>query len=211
MNYRYKYEKYKHKYLQLKNKNNQMGGVVETKSNKQLVGNFMIESGEIVAKDPGYDIMEGSIFSDIIIPVQNGTWDGYIKYFSDEKKDNPRISELMIYNQNFKDKINDPWIQLTDVDVDTGQAGFFDLKHFRNDQDVNETHKMPTYIELNDEHGQKWYAMCCQMTYDEKTKESKAGVVPFGIVSSSGYGDGSYNVCGIKNDNKFIALKMSFE
>ena len=195
MNYKHKYEKYKNKYLQLKNnKNNQKGGNENSKLNGQLVGNFVIESGEIAAKDPGYDIMEGGMFSDMIISVQNGIWEGYIKYFPDEKKDNPRINELMVYNQIFKNKINDnnKWLQVTTVDVDTGQAGFFDLKHFRNDQDVNKTHKIPSYIELHDddEKGQKWYAMCCAMTYDETTKESKAGIVPFGIVSSSGYGDG---------------------
>jgi len=65
-----------------------------------------------------------------------------------------------------------------EVGVDSGQAGVFDLSHYWNDSVAPEV--APEEV---------WYSMCCAVTLSE----CSAGVVPFGAVSSSGYGDGGYD------------------
>lgn len=193
-----KYIKYKQRYMQTTHI--QHGGC-------KLVGSFVIESGQVVAKDPGYNIMNGSIFSDMIIPVENGTWNTYIKYSTEQIF---RISELIVCNQKFEDKIkNGKWKKITEVDVDTGQAGIFDVKYFRDDSVVDSTFKLASYVKIIDK-GDKWYSMCCATTYDEKIKNYLGGAIPFGAVSSSGYGDGTYNVYGISVGKNIVALQIVF-
>ncbi len=198
--YHEKYCEYKQKYLQLKK---QTGG----KSNGLIfIGKFMIESGKLLVKDPGYEIIDGRAFSDKIITITNGVWNAYIKRDID---DNTRISELIIYYDNFKDNKLNNWKQITTVDVDTGQAGFFDYTHFRNDMDIDSSQNLARYVKIKDK-GDKWYAMCCAITYDDKNKTFNSGVIPFGAVASSGYGDGLYDVFGIKLNNKLVGLKIVF-
>jgi hypothetical protein len=93
------------------------------------------------------------------------------------------------------------WEELDiDVVVDSGQAGIFDLEHYFDDSVIEEEPKFDC------DHN-KWYRACCEQTL---TKMS-AGIISFGVVSSSGYGDGSYIVNIIKNnDGKIIAIKIDF-
>jgi hypothetical protein len=55
--------------------------------------------------------------------------------------------------------------------------------------------------------GDAWYGACCHLTLGEENW----GVLPNGVVSSSGYGDGSYAVTGIKNDEgEYVAFCIVF-
>jgi len=72
------------------------------------------------------------------------------------------------------------------VGVDSGQAGFFDPAHAgKDDEAVEPFADLSTKEPLG-----RWYLMCCARTL---TKPG-VGLVPFGVVSSSGMGDGGYEV-----------------
>ena len=59
-----------------------------------------------------------------------------------------------------------------------------------------------------DRDGEQWYHACCKITLD---KPENWGVLPNGVVSSSGLGDGSYDVYGIKNaEGEYVAFRVVF-
>ena len=68
--------------------------------------------------------------------------------------------------------------------VDSGQAGFYVLESYRNDDIGTWSFNNP-----DDLIGEGWYSACCDQTC---YTDERAGLVPGGVVSSSGYGDGGY-------------------
>jgi hypothetical protein len=59
-----------------------------------------------------------------------------------------------------------------------------------------------------DRSGDIWYQACCKITLDNT---ESWGVLPNGVVSSSGFGDGSYDVYGIKDAyGEYIAFRVVF-
>ena len=68
--------------------------------------------------------------------------------------------------------------------VDFGLAGLFDDAHYQADT-VFDGMKEPEH-----DFGDLWYNHACDITLSRM----QAGVMPFGVVSSSGFGDGGY-VC----------------
>lgn len=70
-----------------------------------------------------------------------------------------------------------------EVGVDSGQAGIFDDKHY---QDNSVFDGMPA-AEFNADNS--WYSHCCDITMSPLG----AGVLPYGVVSGSGDGDGVYD------------------
>jgi hypothetical protein len=70
------------------------------------------------------------------------------------------------------------------VGVDSGQAGIFDASNYRND---NVIVGMPENAHICGKLD-KFYGACCDVTLGDVG----AGVIPFGFVSSSGWGDGGY-------------------
>ena len=80
-------------------------------------------------------------------------------------------------------QMKDGWLeQPIDVGVDSGQAGFYDEAFY---QDNSIFKGMP---EPEHDYGDLWYNHACDITLSEMS----AGVMPYGVVSSSGFGDGSY-------------------
>ena len=94
-----------------------------------------------------------------------------------------------------KTELDSTW-QLADIDVgvDSGQAGFFDVaeyaKALEDRTDGSRADKANSKFEA-------FYDSVCNLTLDDKS----FGVVPFGCVSSSGYGDGGYNCYVRRNDH----------
>ena len=70
--------------------------------------------------------------------------------------------------------------QSFEVGVDSGQAGFFDDAFYQNDT-VFEELPAPGFAI-----GDLWYRHVCDITLSKMS----AGVLPYGAVSSSGFGDG---------------------
>lgn len=81
-----------------------------------------------------------------------------------------------------------------DVGVDSGQAGFFDLAKYAlslADKDDSRSRR-----ESKDSVFEAFYDSVCNLTLDDKS----FGTLQFGTVSSSGYGDGSYNCYARRDD-----------
>lgn len=76
-----------------------------------------------------------------------------------------------------------------DIGVDSGQCGIFDFDHYRNDM---ESYDLPLAFGPNwaSEPGDDWYQRMCSLTLEG----IGWGVFPHGMNSSSGYGDGSYDL-----------------
>ena len=76
----------------------------------------------------------------------------------------------------------------------TGQAGFFDDAFYQNDT-VFEDLPAPGFAI-----GDLWYRHVCDITLSKMS----AGVLPYGAVSSSGFGDGGYTCYTHADENGVI-------
>ena len=148
------------------------------------VGFFKIESGKAMISDPCYDRnvkCHGSLI------VKNGLWNAFVE-LSDEYSWGKRVAELRCEHENHRD-IN-PWIKADfEVGVVSGQAGVFDDKYYKDVKVVaNMTDAQRMCPDKKVCADDPWYSFCCDRTLSQQ----HAGVIPFGAVSSSGFGDGGY-------------------
>lgn len=165
------------------------------------VGTFEIETGVVRVTDPCYDRdvwCSGSLenvktgkwnaFANI---SYNGMWDGMVK-------------ELCV--SHIEHRNNGSWETAPfEVGVDSGQAGVFDDKYYKDDNIVKDVARINDVEAICKD--EPWYSICCDRTLSEK----RVGVIPFGAVSSSGFGDGGYKAFFQKNkDGKIDAIKIIF-
>ena len=173
--------------------------------------NFKIESNRMVLSDPCYEHPKnGGTWCQGIANVVNGIWE------ADIEKIDGRISKLYAYNLNAA--IDDPTIKSRiekfggtplpiTGGVDSGQFGFFDYNMYRNDESAKDLTKADFGDDFDINEGDSWYRACCELTLSDEAW----GTIPFGVVSRTGYGDGSYQVTGIKNSNsEYVALSIIF-
>jgi hypothetical protein len=175
---------------------------------------FDVTSGKMVCSDPCYEL--GTWCQGVVDNVKNGKWDAGIAT-SDEGSWGERISHLWVYHIDAVAK--NPKIlreieqfngyQLAfDFGVDSGQFGFFDFANYRNDESAKDYKKYDFGHDFSmKESGDDWYRAVCHLTLGE----GSWGVLPNGAVSSSGYGDGSYAVVGIKDDSgEWVAFCVEY-
>lgn len=94
------------------------------------------------------------------------------------------------------------------VGVDSGQAGIFSRESYRNDKHPIEKGGYDFELTLRDGDGDEWYEKMCQRTLDV----SHWGLYDEGVVSSSGFGDGSYPLYVlITEDDKVVGFCIDFE
>lgn len=87
--------------------------------------------------------------------------------------------------------------------VDSGQGGIFEVESFNTDEIVIDCKK----YDFGNSHSEFYKAM----GYITLTETDIAGVYPKGAVSSSGYGDGSYNIYVVRNkDREIVAVALAF-
>ena len=85
----------------------------------------------------------------------------------------------------------------THVGVDSGQAGFFDLEPFAAQSATEEENGG---YNQDTEHG-KFYRSICEQTNEDA---EQFAVVPFGAASSSGYGDGGYDLYVLRDKDGLV-------
>ena len=174
---------------------------------------FNVTSGKMVCSDPCYVIPTWC--QGVIDNVKNGKWEAGIST-TDQGVWGERISHLWVYN--LEAVINNPSIK-KDIEVfkgylfpdvfgvDSGQFGFFDFDNYRNDESAKELNKHDFGDDYDTESGDEWYRACADLTLATESW----GVLPFGVVSSSGFGDGSYKVKGIEDDKgEWVAFCVEF-
>lgn len=164
------------------------------------IGNFDVVSGKITISDPCYkDGLE--------IGVKNGKWE--VDAELQDHDNNTNVFGLIALHQDSSNTKDVQWQLFDGVPVDSGQAGIYDSAHYRDDSVIKETPKFLRLLTDKKEEGLRWYAANCDLTLSRE--EIQAGVLPFGCVSSSGYGDGVYDVYISKNENdEVVSIKISF-
>ena len=170
------------------------------------IGTFEVKSGKVRISDPCYEL--DTWCAGTINKVRKGVWQAEV-IKSDEGSWGNRCAVLLAYHKDFTVDHDDGRFinQDIDVGVDSGQAGIFDLKHFKDDGIVANVERVGGEPICADE---PWYSICCDRTLSEEG----AGIIPFGCVSSSGYGDGSY-ICSTITDTynpkcEVVAIKIDF-
>ena len=150
------------------------------------LGSFKV-ADKIVVTDPCYEYGEvGTVILDNVLAE---------KYIATAEVENHRICALYISHANFKKDILESE-RVGNIAVDSGQAGFFDLDFFRTNQGGE-------FGDLN-----SFYGLACSITLSP----NQAGVIKNrGVVSSSGFGDGCYDVYVCKNEvGEIVAASLFF-
>lgn len=166
---------------------------------------FEIVSGTILVSDPCYE--KDGFLQLKLENVRKGFWTMSTDR-TDEGSWGKRVAELICLANNSN---GDCWECAGAIGVDSGQAGIFDEKHYRDDAAVvGQTllHEDSPIIWVNKD-GDDWYNLCCDKTLHKEYEGG--GVIPFGAVSSSGFGDGQYDVFVRKNaKGEITGVKIVF-
>lgn len=145
------------------------------------IGEFEVTGDVLTVSDPCYE--PGTWCMGHILDVKPGMWEAHIGMCHDKRWGN-RVAYLAAYHKNCPDKkLLTEYSAPFEVGVDSGQAGIFDRAHY---QDASVVAPLPDPIDNTD----PWYSACCHQTLET---EHRAGVIPYGVVSRSGMGDGGYS------------------
>ena len=140
------------------------------------LGEFQNISGEMVMSDPCYE--KGIWCAALLKNVMRGTWRvEAIK--SDDGEWGVRVAVLRAIHESYSGEYFDLGPELG---VDSGQLGIYDASHYHDDSVFSEPSKFGACGK------DEWYGHNCDITLDAP----QAGIIPYGCVSCSGYGDGSY-------------------
>jgi hypothetical protein len=102
----------------------------------QSIGNFIIESGKIIVSDPCYETRGGN-WQSLFENVKKGEWKAYI-IETDGSSWGVRVGEIFAIHSDYElDDIN--WNRGSTIGVDSGQAGIYDLKYYKDDKCVSGT------------------------------------------------------------------------
>lgn len=147
------------------------------------IGSFQVTSGAVVVTDPCYEEDENSSNR---IEVPNGTYNAYVDVVGNEitRGWGNRVANLIIMKSGYAPetyKAHQVIDATFEVGVDSGQAGVFDASkvHLTNSED---------------------YDSWCSLS----SSKNHSGVMSYGAVSSSGYGDGGYRCCILKNSSGVV-------
>lgn len=153
---------------------------------------FVVTSGELRVTDPCYD--PDTWCAGTLTNVRNGIWQAHVGYHESDYGWGTRVAYLHIVNiegeRHFdhKAEFDSTWENSgIHVGVDSGQAGFFDGETFR-------------AVCSGEAVKDKFYREVCDLTLDDK----QWGVHAAGCVSSSGYGDGSYECLVRRVDGQVV-------
>jgi len=153
--------------------------------NRIPIGLFECVTGRFAISDPCYETdvwCRGELDN-----IKKGTWKADVGT-CDCGEWGIRVGLLITTHENFNEDAEGDLTEHTaqfEVGVDSGQAGIFDAQYYRDDS-VFPADKSP---ESEFDAADRWYDFCCDAT----AQEHNAGVIPYGAVSSSGFGDGGYD------------------
>jgi len=150
-------------------------------------------SGKVVVSDPCYDRDVWCMITDLAVkPGQYRAW----VILSDEKNWGERVAALIVVHEDSLHEKIRLWQPVEGtLGVDSGQCGIFDDSVYPCDGDHPD--------------GQSLYRECCKTTLADE----QAGPVQDsqGVVSSSGYGDGSYLLSAFMHKGERVALMIDYD
>ena len=167
-------------------------------------------SEEVMVSDPCYQV--STWCQHVLTNVLQGYYQPFCK-IQDEGSWGERNAILLVVHENHQfDDLKWEMVEDATIGVDSGQAGIFSLPTYRNnDHIMTQEHPQDgtwTYGEMGTDDGDKFYDLMCGLTIN--TKDGWGGY-DSGVVSSSGYGDGSYDLYVAKNnDGKIVGISIVF-
>lgn len=167
---------------------------------KEELGVFNVKGDKIIATDPCYEKDSDSNY--VINNCMPGVWRAVAVLTDDTEGWGCRVSYLMISRENFESFQTKEETVCDIIGVDSGQAGFFDYNLYPAGEKENGGFNDP----VND--FDLFYDKCCTATLGKR----QADVIDkMGAVSSSGYGDGVYDLTLWKdNVGKVLAARIDF-
>ena len=133
--------------------------------------------------DPCYDM--GVWCAKTLDNVLSGEYNAYTRV-QDENRYG-RVTELTVCHVNYKPKALSKCNAYTCVGVDSGTCGIYDLDYYKKSHFENN---------IDDD----WYSKnVCNGFWDKKSRGSNLDGL--GVISTTGYGDGSYYVALEENEN----------
>jgi len=171
---------------------------------RKPIGNFECVSGKLTVSDPCYDTdvwCRGELDNTML-----GTWDAEAGIV-DAGEWGTRVALLTAQHESYDEDAEGDLtehIAEFEVGVDSGQAGIFDAKYYRDDSVFGSD--KPMFEVGITEPGGVWYGFCCDVTLSNEL----AGIIPYGVVSSSGYGDGRY-WCVYYTDTDDFVVKVTIQ
>lgn len=152
-----------------------------------LEGTFEVDKKGVMITDPCYSS------GDLKTALKPGKYRGFVRFYT-EKDWGQRNASLIVASSFLSTETVESLSfseELGHVGVDSGQVGIYDLGEWSESKPWSDD-----------------YGVVCESTL--KTF-FHAGCCGYGVTSSSGYGDGSYNVFGHKDDKGTIdAIKVVF-
>jgi len=177
---------------------------------KNLKKNQILLGEEVIISDPCYEVPTWC--QEIIKNVRPGVYDTQVDY-RESAGWGERVHSLTVLHNIIKSPI---WEHhCNHIGVDSGQAGVFCMTSYRNDEMSQE---LPWLTEKGDpfgdhpfrpvkEEGEQWYVKMCDRTL---STEEGWGTYDTGVVSSSGYGDGQYELLISQMDGMIHGFKIIF-
>lgn len=150
---------------------------------RKIIGYKALPDTDLKITDPCYD--DGD-FGTMHVDLPAGEYRMAVYKCVEPKEDAGRtmIIELQKKHRSFKLE-SKKWECIGSIGVDAGMAGFFWNKPDFSDDE--------------------WRKFCDDFDFKKGHKDDD-----YGFYSSSGYGDGMYDVYAIKEDDQIIALKICF-
>ena len=168
----------------------------------------MTLSNEVMVSDPCYTV--GTWCQHKLTNVLPGEYQTKVMKFQDPMWGN-RCSFIIAVHKdhNTEDKLN--WRKVVaDIGVDSGQAGVFSMDTYRKDEvfvtGISEHSKRYGQYSKKEQEGEEWYGHICDLTDNSE----RWGTYSNGIVSSSGIGDGSYELRVAKHKGKIVGILLDF-
>jgi hypothetical protein len=125
---------------------------------------------------------------------------------SDEGSWGNRVSSLTVTHKDYIGK-QLRYQEHGDIGVDSGQAGIFCESSYRNDDIEIDTPEHDFTLPFSDDSGDRWYEKMCKFTLSGEG----FGAYESGVVTSSGYGDGSYPLAIARDEDKnIVSMVVTF-
>lgn len=174
---------------------------MKTKKRTKTINTIIQFSNEVVVSDPCYTI---PTWCQII--VKNVKEGNYIPFVLENDEWGGRISALcVIHEEQAHQNCSLQWEEHGGtIGVDSGQCGIFSKDSYRKDSIFKIA---PKFEYSGKEKGDKWYAHMC----DKTLSDNMWGAYGYGVVSSSGIGDGSYDLYSLSDDDgKVVGLLIDY-
>jgi hypothetical protein len=162
------------------------------------IGSFVITTGKVMISDPCYEV--GTWCQETEDFVRKGAWNAWIKQ-KDEGNWGMRNSWLIACHEKFRPTSLKWENKEANIGVDSGQAGIYDTRFYRRDEIIS---KDQIGTICSDE---PWYSANCKLTCET---DMGAGVLEYGCVSNSGFGDGNYQHSVAISNKEIVGIRIRF-